>query len=695
MRMGRGFFARGFWAAPFLLAATGTGLAQILDEDFNSASGIGGETILSGSGYNEIDNWDNELNGEWAYAGTSETGSIGFASAWGLPSLGVDGTGAGQISVFGGNGGWFAGLFWPDLAMSILDPERLVIRADVLGSRIGGAYELRFEGVRLLPFGVDENFSTVTGTGGGTILADGGFEGWTTNWDDGIDGEAAFAGIFGAAQISGGVSVRGVGSLDADPNADPDERGCGMLRVLDINIGPGGTWWAGLVWEDHVLTSPNLAEVELRAKVMGIANMPRGQTFGTYGLRLEDSEFDWLAFEKTANGFFQDIGGPLSSATEGGFGDGVFNVNAGPFKVVLVFENTTWGSGGSLYVDNLFFTGGFNAEVMGEVVFPGTATSDFRSAGGRLSTGISTFGNIEENFDDTGSGTGGGRFWDNVSGPNGYTAGWDIGLEGEAAFAGYWGLDVAVNGGADAFVTLTGGVDGGAGGNITVEDVVVTAPGGWWGGLMWPNQQFPAGDLSEIVLTAKIKGLIGSGDRFGMYHLRIEDADKDFLGFVGTADGTFQEIGGPLSEAVEGTFIGDGTFHRDHGPFTVVVAFYEELASWGTGGTLIVDDLFLTSAAFGTGADTFGAVLAFADEPRTWATGGSLTIDNLRVTIVTTDVNEDGDTDLDDCAAFQRCSTGEGGLVADECLMFDFDGDNDVDSADWAVFRQSVGPPSG
>jgi len=688
--MGQGFFTRGLWAAPFLLVVTGRGSAQILDEDFNGVTATGGAAILSGSGYNEIDNWDNGLIGEWAFAGTSETGSVGSAFAQGLFNLGVGGSGAGQVWVAGASGGWDAGVFWPDLPMSVLDPTRLVIRADVKGSRLGGAYELRFEGVRLIPFGLDEDFSTVTGTGGGKILAPGGFEGWTPNWDDGIDGEGAFAGIFGAAQILDGVTVLGMPSFDSGTGV-----GSCMLRVLDITTGPGGTWWAGLVWEGQVLPSLDLSQVALRAQVLGLANIPRGQTLGKYGLRLEDAEFDWLAFEKTANGFWQNIGGPLSNATQGGFGDGVFNPEAGPFKVVLVFENTTWGTGGTLYVDNLFFSGGLTAEVMADVSFPAAATPSFRSVGGRLSTGVSTFGNIDEHFDDTGSGTGGGRFWDNASGPNGYTPGWDIGLEGEAAFAGYWGTSVAVNGGADAFVTPTGGVAGSAGGSITVEDVVVTGAGGWWGGLMWPNQQFPEGNLNEIVLTAKIKGVIGSGGRLGKYHLRIEDADHDFLGFVATANGAFQEIGGPLSDAVEGTFIGDGTFHRDHGPFTVVVAFYEELATWETGGILIVDDLFLTPPAFGAGADTFSAVIAFADGPRSWGSGGSLTIDNLRVSIVATDANEDGDTDLDDVAAFQRCSSGAGGLVDGECLMFDFDGDNDVDKVDWAVFRESAGPPSG
>jgi len=687
--MGLGYL--GVYRCATLLLGLGVSVssAQILDEDFNGVSGAGGVNILSGSGYNEVDNWDNGLVGEWAFAGTGEIGGIGAANALGAVIGGVGGTGAGRISVSGAYGSWTAGLFWPDLPLSTVDPSQLVIRADVKGSRLGGAFDLRFEGVRLIPFGIDEDFSTVTGTGGGTILAPGGYEGWTVNWDDGIDGEAAFAGAFGSVQIHGGVTVGGVTTIDAGGGV-----GSGMIRVLDITTGPGGTWWAGLVWEDQVLPSQNLAEVELRAQVWGLAIVPRGQTLGTYGLRLEDSEFDWLAFEQTATGFWQDVGGPLSTATEGGFGDGVFNPDAGPFKVVLVFENATWGTGGALYVDNLFFTGGFNSEIVGEVSFPATvtSTSTFQSVGGRLDTGISTFGNVDEGFDDTGTGTGGGRFWDQASGPNGYTPGWDEGLEGESAFAGYWGT-VAVNGGADAYVAASGGADDGAAGVISVENVVVTQPGGWWAGLMWPDQQFPPDDLSQIYLTAKIKGVAGTGGRLGKYHLRVEDADKDYLGFVGTADGTLQEVGGPLSEAVEGTFIGDGTFHRNHGPFTVVVAFYDENASWGSGGTLIVDDLFFTSAPIGTGVDTLSAVVAFEDEAVTWGSSGALNVDNLRVTLVRTDADEDGDTDLQDAAAFLRCSTAPGGMADHTCLVFDFDGDNDVDAFDWAVFRQDAGPP--
>jgi len=662
---------------------------QILTEDFNAATGTGGGLITATGEYTEVDNWDDGLVGEWAFAGAPEGASLSSAYAMGSRFAGVGNSGAGQLIVTGGTGDWTAGLFWPDLVLPAVGPENLVIRADVKGYRVGGAYQIRLEGLRYVPFGLDEDFSTVTGTGGGTILAPGGYEGYTSNWDDGIEGEGAFAGVYGAASVFGGVTVFGqVGSQS------------GLLAVRDISFGPGSGWYAGFVWEDQVLPSTNLDEVVLRARLTGFANPTLGQTLGDYAIRLEDTDFDWLLFRGSATGYGQVLGGPLSTAEEGGFGDQVFDVNHGPFNVVVLFDNdgpNKWGTGGTLVVDDLFLSGGQTAEVMGSVSLAETTSTSFKSAGGLLASGVSTFGNIDESFDGDGTGEGGGRFFDAASGANGYTPGWDTGLDGEAAFAGYWGTQVAVNGGADAYVDLTAGVDGGAAGVLTVEDVEVTQPGGWWAGLMWQNQQMPDLPLSEIYLTAKVKGIPGASGMYGQYHLRIEDADADFLAFTGTADpsGQFQEIGGPLSDAVEGTFIGDGTFNLDHGPFTVVVAFFDEANTWGTGGTLIVDDLFFTSAAFGTGADAFSAVVTFDDVETTWAGGGTLTVDNLRVSVVSSDLDDDGVTDLSDMAGFLQCFSGEGVLASEPCLLLDFDGDNDVDLYDWPIVAERAQAPAG
>ena len=52
----------------------------------------------------------------------------------------------------------------------------------------------------------------------------------------------------------------------------------------------------------------------------------------------------------------------------------------------------------------------------------------------------------------------------------------------------------------------------------------------------------------------------------------------------------------------------------------------------------------------------------------------------------------DGDVDLDDFALFADCITGVGGDVSlTECAPADYDGDNDVDLIDVAVFQRLFG----
>jgi len=52
------------------------------------------------------------------------------------------------------------------------------------------------------------------------------------------------------------------------------------------------------------------------------------------------------------------------------------------------------------------------------------------------------------------------------------------------------------------------------------------------------------------------------------------------------------------------------------------------------------------------------------------------------------DLDDDGDVDLDDYAAFFQCLTGpDGGPVIFDCLRGDFDGDDDIDLLDFAAFQ--------
>ena len=50
------------------------------------------------------------------------------------------------------------------------------------------------------------------------------------------------------------------------------------------------------------------------------------------------------------------------------------------------------------------------------------------------------------------------------------------------------------------------------------------------------------------------------------------------------------------------------------------------------------------------------------------------------------DFDGDGDVDLADFAQFEICFTGPGGTLAPGCGPGDFDGDNDIDCDDWAEF---------
>jgi len=57
------------------------------------------------------------------------------------------------------------------------------------------------------------------------------------------------------------------------------------------------------------------------------------------------------------------------------------------------------------------------------------------------------------------------------------------------------------------------------------------------------------------------------------------------------------------------------------------------------------------------------------------------------------DCDADGDTDLDDYAAFTACLDGPGGGAEGGCECTDFDADGDADLADWAEFQIAFTAP--
>lgn len=392
------------------------------------------------------------------------------------------------------------------------------------------------------------------------------------------------------------------------------EGGAGHLDDLSFKQvgGPGGV---------------NLANFSLSAAVRGTANGGAGETLGRMQLRLEDAEGNRLLFSTIANGTYQSLGGLLSTATEadatGTPAVGVFDRNSPSYTAVIAFDTESgapWGTGGTLSVDNLQFS---NTNSAGSAWFgglywnaltvpPGTGlddlelTADIKGSvvGGSYQLRLEGYSinsaGLNESFDAV-TGAGGGTFLsaDDVAGGTtfGFDGDWDTGIAGEGAFGGVFGqVEVFPGGGFAAQGLVGGGLSGGAG-EISVRDVIVGPGGGWFGGFSWSNQGLASTDLSQVVLSANIRGLAQSGGALGDYELRIEDAQGDRRYFRVTATGNWQSVGGPLSTATEGPRLGgggDGTFNLDSATYTVALSFVDPETTWFFGGTIQVDNLFLT-----------------------------------------------------------------------------------------------------
>ncbi|MFO0838125.1 MAG: hypothetical protein U1D55_06320 [Phycisphaerae bacterium] len=570
---------------------------------------------------------------------------------------------------------WYAGLYFNGLTLPSTNLSQLALTADVKGNLVGGAYELRLEAQTTLNAGLNQNFNGVTGTGGGLFLDDAAIIGgttfnYTTNWDDGITGEAAFGGVFGSIDVlpGGGFSARGlVGGGQTG--------GGGEIRVEDMIIGPGGGWYAGLDWGGQGLASQDLSQVVLSASVR--ATSASGGPLGQYELRIEDAQGDRMYFPMTANGNWQAVGGPLSTATQGprlgGGGDGVFNLDSPSYHVVLSFVNpeTTWIFGGALAIDNLFLTPVTTHTEIGRVAFRGTANGAFQHVGGPLSSGTTNLGNFQESFSSA-TGTGGGPY-----GPAGSTN-WDNGLSNENAFFGTFG-NAVVGGGASAQACLNCG-NPGAAGQVQVTNVQPNT-GGWYAGLFWPNVRANlSGNLANVILSADVRGTAntGLGETLGTYSIRVEDSDLTSLQFTVTANGNWQHVGGPLSTApVVQVGSGDGVFNYNQGTYTVTLAVLGQTGDWGPGATLAIDNLFLTGTSLAD-ADTFTVALSFEDAVTTWGTAGQLTLDNLFLGVACPgDLNGNNVVDEQDLGTLLAAwQSGPGG---------DLDGDGDTDEADLGI----------
>lgn len=211
----------------------------------------------------------------------------------------------------------------------------------------------------------NQDFNSATGTGGGEFYtANGGGILGGYGWDDGIEFEQAFAGVWGDGTIA---NVYADACLTCGSSSTP----AGRLEVESAAYGASGGWWAGLTFPGVRIdlsagAGDNLAalsDVIFSAKIQGLADTGLGQTLGNYQFRIEDAETDYIAFNMTADGTLQPVGGALSTAVRGQTpdGNGSFNYVQGAYNITLVIEGgpgyDTWGSGGTLIIDDLFVTG--------------------------------------------------------------------------------------------------------------------------------------------------------------------------------------------------------------------------------------------------------------------------------------------------------------------------------------------------
>jgi hypothetical protein len=576
------------------------------------------------------------------------------------------------------SGGWYAGLFWDHLAVAAAALNTLRLNADVLGSVPGGKYVLRVEAMANVVAGLNESFTTIVGNcgaGGDCIFLDpndvasGTQFKYTTDWDTGITGEGAFGGVYGGTTIweGGGISAKGLttGGLPGR---------CAEIRVENMILGPAGSgWYAGLDWANQGLASHDLSQVTLSADVWGAT--ASGGTLGKYELRIEDAEGDRLYWLVQANDTWQHVGGALSTATEGpaldGGGNGVFDLDSSSYNVAIAFadEAGTWTWGGALRVDNVYLTPVTSQRELGRISFHQTATGDWQTVGGKLSEGESTFKNLDENFN-AATGVGGGEFW--ASGGHVTFGGqpFDTGLNGEETFAGVWGSGTM---GTETAAGCTNcGVGGSGAATVSVTGAAGGASGGWWAGLTWLVSPPDWSDLSQILMTANVKA-----SKLAPYQLRIEDFSTSVANPVwfaynktNTSTTNFEAVGGPLSGATSGCPsppCAAFNFHATAYRVTLVYSGGTWDTAWGTGGTLTLDNLFLTGITF-FDADSYTVTLAFENELATWGTTAQLKVDNLVLGAAPTscagDLNCDGVVSFADINPFVQYLSANTAWVA-------------------------------
>lgn len=681
-------------SAASIFQSFGGQLSTFTEADTNGVPTIG-VFDLNASSYKVVIAFDNEGATPWGTGGTLTVDNVVLTNS--------DSTGS----------AWFAGLFWDGLISTLdvaCDPSQYFLSADVLGDTVGGDYVVRVEGNRVTQAGLDEDFTSASGVGGGTFLNTNSVEfQYVPGWDTGLTGEAAFGGYTNGSFCEDFppfffCGTTGFIARAQTTGGDPGE--FGQLKVENLVIGAGGSWSGGLVWANQGLASNNLSQVTLEATVRGTA--APGENTGPIELRIEDAQLDRLYTTINPSGGWDTIGGTLDTFTEagaaGGGGDGVFNLDSPTYTVVVAFPQapeSTWGTGGRIDVDNLFLTPVDVVTPIGEVAFANTADgATFQTNGGYLNEGVSTFvdGDFDENFESALIETNGIVFASVVNPTAGDIDNWDEGLENEHAFFGqFGGAFLNANGTVTASVCTACGFDNSKAAVLDVFDVNIGF-GTWFAGLTWPNQILRLeGNLDDIRLRARVRAIADDpGELTGIMTVRLEDPDIDFLAVDVPADGSWQTIDVALSDpsVIQGGVGNSDGFINQNAPSYsfAVVLLGGGSGTLGTGVTVQVDELFLTriGSRF-QDADSYTVTTTFANELDTWGLEGALNVDNL---LFSATGNTDGDTDSDlsDFASFQRCYTG--GAVTAGCECADLTGDGMVTLDDFEIFERFLGGPA-
>jgi len=131
--------------------------------------------------------------------------------------------------------------------------------------------------------------------------------------------------------------------------------------------GPGGgsVYFASVSL--HAISGAPLCDYSaysVTARVRGVIDPNLGEQYGTYNLRIEDSRRNRLVFPSVgpATGEWVTLGGTLDQAIEmdanSQLATGVFNPSSPTLKVNIGYDSS-WGSGGALQVDDIYFSNSF------------------------------------------------------------------------------------------------------------------------------------------------------------------------------------------------------------------------------------------------------------------------------------------------------------------------------------------------